>query len=247
MSQLYQEATLGKLPADAVISGPRSTYEPSVDQQIYERIRKCFERGYHRKTPREEANTALRMGARLMTQYNITQADLAHHIDQEGKSLQGGASVVKITSPIQLYKKVIKHGFTIDLAAAMEVAFDCKHYSTAKLRSIDFTFYGIATNTIVAATSFVSCYNLILDRAKVRTVSRTKHSYMMGFAQGLLPGARKEKERELKGARQCESEALAARLKKERAQLRAEHQRILGRYGIPVSPFSADLDGILCR
>jgi hypothetical protein len=45
----------------------------------------------------------------------------------------------------------------------MEVFFDCKSYSTARPWSIEWTFYGIAPNTVAAAIAFEMAHNLILE------------------------------------------------------------------------------------
>jgi len=48
----------------------------------------------------------------------------------------------------------------------MQIFFDCKSYSTRKYTSVEWTFYGIAENTIAAAMAFEMAYNLIIEWAR---------------------------------------------------------------------------------
>jgi len=61
---------------------------------------------------------------------------------------------------------VNKQGFVNSLSYAMQTFFDCKSYSTRIYTSVEWTFYGIAENTIAAAMAFEMAYNLIIEWAR---------------------------------------------------------------------------------
>jgi hypothetical protein len=93
-----------------------------------------------------EAKAALHMSSRLMAQYNVTQTDvMAQATDSEEQTQYAGQSTVSITCTKDLFSKVISQTWFHDVASAMTVFFDCKAYSTALTRSIEWTFYGIAS------------------------------------------------------------------------------------------------------
>lgn len=89
-------------------------------------------------------------------------------------------------------KRVQNFAFTSPLQQAMNI-FDCRSYHPGKLRSYDYTFYGIAQNTAVAAMALEMCYSLILNWALSKVGISAKHSYCLGIASGLIGLANQEK------------------------------------------------------
>ncbi|MCJ1243177.1 hypothetical protein MMC30_000374 [Trapelia coarctata] len=226
--QPKQKATVKDLATAAIPEGLESTGVSKVDARILERIKKCFARGKHVNTPQAEAEVALRMGSRLMQEYNTTQAELLEKTDEEEKSKLGGQSIVAVTAADETKKRVVKDGFCSSLQSAMTEYFDCKSYSTRlrRNRSVEFTFYGIASNTVTAAMAFEMCYNCIVKWAlKVKGVSQ-RHSYCMGIASGLHMSAWKEKQEELKKAKEEEAKKLSERLEEEEARRKGELERL---------------------
>lgn len=221
--QPEQKAELITLVADPMMT--EQTSKPAVEERILERIRKCLTKANHPGTPEAEAKAAFRMGSKLMAQHNITQAQ-AFEKEKEGDQAQlGGESVVAITT-VKNGKMVRNLAFTGSLAIAMEIFFDCKSYSTARRASIDWTFYGITTNTAAAAMAFEMAFNLTLNWASMKKGGSTRHSYCLGVAEGLIKLAKDEKAKEKQEARENEESEIMAAEKLEQARRAREVDRL---------------------
>jgi hypothetical protein len=134
-----------------------------------------------------------------MAQYNVTQADLLDRTtNDDDYAALGGQSVVDITSTKGSEARVISQTWVHNAANAMTMFFDCQTYSTCRLASVEWTFYGIAANTVAAAMAFEMAHNLTLEWARSKTGKNAKHSYCLGVGTGLLKIARKEKREEKK-------------------------------------------------
>jgi polyhydroxyalkanoate synthesis regulator phasin len=217
--------------------------QTEVEANILARIRKCLDRANHPTTPENEAKAALHMSSRLMAQYNVTQADvLAQTVDSEQQKQYAGQSRVSITCTRGPFAKVISQTWVQRVAGAMEVFFDCKTYSTAGAWSIDWTFYGIAPNTVAAAIAFEMAHNLILEWAREK--KGVINSYCLGVGQGLLEMAKEDKRREEREARKREQDTLSARLKEEELQRQKELDRLNNDVGMPDEPRVAYAAGI---
>ena len=83
-----------------------------------------------------------------------------------------------------------------DVAKAMEIYFNCSSYSTSRATFVNWNFYSIAVNTILAAIAFERAHNLLLEWA--RSKKRFKYSYYLGVAEGLVAMVEKDKEEERK-------------------------------------------------
>ena len=188
-----QKATVKELATDtiAVVSPAKSLIEP----QIIERIRKCFAMASSSAgTTEAESQRALRIAHNLMSQYNVTQAEAIQCNDGTNYSQLGGKSVVAITST-KKSRNVIQEGFTNNLTAAICMFFNCKSYSCKFQTSVQWTFYGIPSNTAAAAMAFEMAYNLISSWAVLRDIS-IRNSYCLGLARGLYLIACEEKKEE---------------------------------------------------
>lgn len=197
-----QKATVKKL-ARQEESKRRS--DSTVDQRILDRIQKCLQRAKHPNTPELEAKAAWRMSSRLMAQYNVTQADLLAEttINNDFASF-GGESVVAIVNDRDYDRDVINQAWVSDIAKAMTIFFDCAEYSVSDYDAIEWTFYGIAANTVAAAMAFEMAHNLTLEWA--RNKKGVKHSYCLGIGDGLVEMARQEKRAERKQADENEKQ-----------------------------------------
>lgn len=185
-----QKATIGKLASETPpILDPTS----KATREVIGRVRKCLDRADHPNTNESEAQTAMKMAHRIMDQHNISQLQIIQAEDSEQRKLRGRLSTVDI-KPATLNGKVIFQTWVRDLESAVTTFFDCKAYSTERClrNSIEWTFYGIAEQTVSAAMTFEMVHNLIQDWASVRTGVANRTSYSIGVAYGLLQIAEKE-------------------------------------------------------
>ena len=179
--------------------------ESSIEKRILDRIKKCLTKANHPNTGEREAQAAWRLSTRLMQQYNVTQADLLERATNEDNyAAMGGQSTVAISRAKDDGLRVTHQTWVDDVGAAMDIFFDCSHYTTARLTSVDWTYYGPAANTVPAAMAFEMAHNLALEWA--RTKGGDKNSYCFGIGAGLVRQAREEKTLEKKRAEERERE-----------------------------------------
>lgn len=195
-----------------------------VEADIIARIRKCLDRANHPNTPEAEAETAVRMSSRLQQQYNVTQADLvAADANADGPSTLSGQSAVSVTNA-KPGARIIIENWASTVSGAVQTFFDCKAYTTRRKNSIEWMFYGIATNTVAAAMAFEMVHNLVQAWSSRR--KGNKNSYRLGVARGLRDAADKEKENEVRRVREQTARNLAAREADEETQRQAEVDRL---------------------
>lgn len=75
--------------------------------------------------------------------------------------------------------------------------FDCKSLSTDYGIAVEWTFFGITSNTVAAALSFEMTHNLILEWACAYKGGAPTFSYRLGVAGKLRKTVSQEKQREL--------------------------------------------------
>ena len=105
-------------------------------------------------------------------------------------------SVVSVKRADSSLKVVKQQNWVQSLASAMRTFFDCKSYSAWLSSSIEWTFYGIADNTITAAMAFEMAYHLIVEWARPYKGAGTKNSCCISAAGELERMARIEKKGE---------------------------------------------------
>lgn len=198
----------------------------TVDKKILQRIQKCLDRAHHANSSELEAKAALFVSQRLMSQHNVTQADLLVSDGSNSKASFGGHSKVRITKTDGSDKRVMMEAFAGKLANAMCTFFDCKCYSTYCGDSVEWIFFGIASNTVAAAMSFEMAHNRILDWACAYKGGKPTFSYRIGVADGLAAMANHEKQRELNQARRKELDILASQEHDEAENRQREIQRL---------------------
>ena len=170
------------------------TQDTSFEKKMMDRIKKCLARANHPNTPEREAQAAWRMSSRLMEQHNVTQADLIEKARLEDDYIAlGGQSSVSITRVKDDGARITNQTWVSDIVDAMTTLFDCKAYSSARATSFEWTFYGIAANTVAAALALEMAHNLTLEWSRSK---EGKNSYRLGIGAGLYSIARKEKESE---------------------------------------------------
>ena len=197
-----------------------------VDDKILERIQKCLSRAHHPKSSELEAKAALFISQKLMNQHNVTQADLMAADGNSNKASFGGRSKVRITKTDKSAKRVMMEAFTFKLAQAMCTSFDCKCYSTHGGEVVEWSFFGIASNTAAAALAFEMAHNRILDWACFYKGGIPTFSYRIGVADGLAAMAYREKQRELDQVRRKELEFLAFQEREVAKKDQHESQRL---------------------
>ncbi|KAJ5185259.1 hypothetical protein N7472_010099 [Penicillium cf. griseofulvum] len=215
----------------------RSQPASTVDKKILDRIQKCLNRAYHVNTTETEAKAALFISQKLMSQHNVSQADLMAFDDNGSKAHFGGRSIVSITNTTGLSKRVMKEAFVEKVARAMSTFFDCKHFSTDYKTHVHWTFFGIASNTAAAAMSFEMAHNNILEWACAYKGGTPTFSYRLGAADGLVAMANREKERELHQVQRKEIDLVSAKQREEAK----ERQRQIDRLRLLPGP-STDTD-----
>lgn len=224
-SEPRQKASVKTLAVNPTIGKESSTASTALDCGIVDRIKKCLALSNHPGTPEMEAKAAFRMASALMARYNVTQAEVFEQEDEHDKSRLGGESVVTIITS-KGDGKVLNYAFTGSLATAMNEFFDCKSFSVARGSSLDWTFYGISSNTAVAAMAFEMAYNLILTWSLSKKGVSVRHSYCLGVAKGLYEIAREEKRVEREKAKEREAARLAEAQKSEQTERQREIDRL---------------------
>ncbi|KAJ5144267.1 hypothetical protein N7526_001775 [Penicillium atrosanguineum] len=136
-----------------------------ADVNVLDKIQKCLNRAYHANASEAEAKTALFISQKLMSDHNVNQADLMANDERSNKASYGGRSIVRIEKVAGLSRRVVKEAFVEIVAKAMCTFFDCKSFSTDFGISVEWSFFGIASNTVAAAVAFEMAHNLILEWA----------------------------------------------------------------------------------
>ena len=196
-----------------------------ADKNVLDKIQKCLSRAYHASASEAEAKTALFISQKLMSQHNVTQADLMANDDKLNKASYGGRSIVRIEKVSGSSRRVMREAFVERVAKAMCTFFDCKSFSTDFGISVEWSFFGIASNTVAAAVAFEMAHNLILEWACAYKGGAPTFSYRLGVSDGLRVMANREKQKELAEVQHNES-ALVATVNREEAR---QHQQKLDR------------------
>ena len=208
-----------------------------VDMAIMERIKNCLARGKHPNTPEAEAKRALLHANILMKRYNVSRAKVLAHEQPSAQQQYAGQSGVILTRTDGDKSKPIRHQRYMDyLQWAMTTFFDCKSYSTGYKSHgkdgkmfqslVEFSFYGIAENTVAAALAYEMAFNLISEWSRSQ---KGKNDYCLGAAGELLRMAEAQKaaeEAEAIKADQAEKARFAARVEQEALEDQARLERL---------------------
>ncbi|KAJ5117485.1 hypothetical protein N7448_011117 [Penicillium atrosanguineum] len=196
-----------------------------ADVNVLDKIQKCLNRAYHANASEAEAKTALFISQKLMSDHNVNQADLMANDERSNKASYGGRSIVRIEKVAGLSRRVVKEAFVEIVAKAMCTFFDCKSFSTDFGISVEWSFFGIASNTVAAAVAFEMAHNLILEWACAYKGGTPTFSYRLGVSDGLRTMANREKQKELAEVQHKELRLVTTRNREETK----EHQRELDR------------------
>ncbi|PWN43369.1 hypothetical protein IE81DRAFT_322436 [Ceraceosorus guamensis] len=220
----------------AISSSDNPTRASTIDQGVLARIKKALSLAQHPNTGEAEAKQAMSISNRLMSRFNILQSDILVSQDAEGESdlSRAGQSTVWVTATSG--KGVNRELWMSTMSIAMTVFFDCKCYTERyyKCRGeqdrMQWTFYGLATNSSASAMAFEMCFN----QAQVWCYGAkdafkgalAKNSYLAGIANGLYDMAEDEKEAEEKAAIAHEKAERRKRIKEEEKARRKEVERL---------------------
>lgn len=200
----------------------KDTKTSHVGKEVVERVRKCFARANHENANEQEARAASRMAAKIMEQYQITQADIMAEEDSSERAKRGGMSTVSIW-PAKDGGRAFTPGWVDWLIGAIDNFFDCRSFSTGYDNRIQWTFYGISEHTVSGAIAFEAVHNQVQDLSERYTGVSTRNSYCLGVADGLLKLSKEEQKATEERVRKTEADALAARIKEEELK---QHQRL---------------------
>lgn len=155
-----QEATAMEFARDT----PPVARASNTAGEILDRIKKCLDRAKHVDANESEARAAMNAATRLMSQQSGTQAELIDNEKAIEREKRCGISQVKITAPREGGRPV-NWTWATKLVAAISKLFDCGAFCTQSDQGLEWTFYGIAEHTVLAAMSFRIVHNLILEWA----------------------------------------------------------------------------------
>lgn len=202
-----------------------------ADQSVLDKIQKCLNRAYHANVSEAEAKTALFLSQKLMSEHNVTQADLIANNNQVDKAQYSGRSIVRIVKFTGSSQRVMREAFIERVATAMCTFFNCKTFSTDFCVAVEWSFFSIASNTVAAAMAFEMVHNLILEWACGYKGGPPTFSYRLGIADGLQTLANREKRREMAGVQRKEPDSIAFQDRVTEKQ----HQRGLDKLAVPSS------------
>lgn len=131
---------------------------------VIERIKKCFAHANHANANEAEMRAAFKLADKIIKHHGLENyRDMMKENDSQ-RQRRGGMSKVSIW-PASEEGSAVNQGWVNWLYAAIKISFDCEAYSTAYDKEIEWTFYGIAENTVSAAIAFEAVHNQIQDWA----------------------------------------------------------------------------------
>ena len=199
-----QKATVKSLAAG---TGSANLHHTRIE--IVERIKKCLARGTHANANENEAKSAIRMASKIMQQHNITQAQVMEGEKDAQRLERGGMSTVKI-EPRTQYVQMDFEPWVPNLDSAICKFFDCQSFRTRFPDSIEWTFFGVAENTVSGAMAFEMTYNLIQSWAWPLDDDCARESYCLGVAHGLKNSAKAEQRAAARAAKENEAKSTTA-------------------------------------
>ncbi|KAJ7346678.1 hypothetical protein DFH08DRAFT_198484 [Mycena albidolilacea] len=176
-----------------------------IDTAVIGRIKKALALASHAQTGEDEARAALRMASKLLERHNVTQAEVMAQESESEQLKRAGTSIVSVKSTVAP--------------------------TTAVSLEVDWTFYGLAEQTVAAAHAFEMCYNLILAWSLKPDAGKgihAKNCYRTGVSRGLYDMAEKEKAEDKHRAKKKEQALLTARQEQEAAEDKARLDRLQG-------------------
>lgn len=126
-------------------------------------------------TGEHEARQALRLSTRLLSQANLTQADVIAQETEKERQQRAGSSQVAIRHYEE--KRINMESWSSSLAGAVKIFFDVQCYTETRRQNdprIVWVFYGLSANTVAAALAFEMVYNQALHWAKANKDAKGK-------------------------------------------------------------------------
>ncbi|CAM6094695.1 unnamed protein product [Calypogeia fissa] len=153
--------------ADDQDDGPSGAVpDDKVEAGIKKRIKNMLELGLHPDTPEFEAQQALKNVQRLLTKYNLKQAEVLKGNLTDTSSLVGGMRVVELRAKGKA-KQGRMDAWVHELGWVIAENFDCQYFfkSAASSKPLRVVFYGISSNADCAGYAFAATYNRICTMA----------------------------------------------------------------------------------
>lgn len=197
------QASDSKITEDGAGSG----CDPERLAKIKSRIAKILDRGLHPNTPEHEAQKSMRLAQKMLAKFNLSQAYVMAERDglaDEG-ALQGGMVTTEVRrvwqdedGNEQFEACGLVAVWMKSLATAVSDNFDVKYYTQIRSRIprlCRFVFYGLRTNSQLAAYSF---------KIALQRISLMQMSYH--------PPSGEFEEKRSRGATQCHSKGSYTRI-----------------------------------
>jgi hypothetical protein len=179
-------------------------------ESIKIRIRKMLQVGLHPGTPNEEAERSLKIAHNLLQKHNLEEMDVLDAGGIDGKTkMTGGMKVVELKSKSNFAPN--NAAWIEKLGGASSACFDCCYFTQVMRRSLNYVFYGVATNAEMAAFAFSSSLNRVAHMTAAYTGVEGSHpvnmavaraNYRDGLVSGLSQAVQQEQSERVRAAKE---------------------------------------------
>lgn len=183
--QIHRDATIYALMCETpVFQTKDSNTTSSASTATMARIRKALFHGMHHGTGQQEAEQAMRVAQRLMTQHQVS-------IEDANGVPQGSARSVRFyknssaRQPIKLWPAGSWHNTLANLVSTM---FHVSHYAN---RPSQFVFYGMADQVDQATLAFEMAVNKAVFLCR-KQMGNQDHSFLLGVGEGMREATKTE-------------------------------------------------------
>ncbi|KAK3678534.1 hypothetical protein LTR78_001832 [Recurvomyces mirabilis] len=191
--------------ADECPTTAKSSRDVSKDH-LLARVKKCLNTAKDTGATENEAKVALHLASKLVTQLNMTHAEVLA-LEKPEDQQHAGQSVVALTRRDGDPTKSVQQAYRLnELTHAMRLFFDCKCFTESGMRAFKISFYGIAENTVAAANAFCMVYNLVQMWSREHKGRTAQNSYCHGVSVGLQRTGKLERKQEEAYAEKAEQE-----------------------------------------
>lgn len=197
------------------------------------KIQKMLSRADQQGANESEAKTALRRANELMNKLNVSRAEVLAHNPDGQKEFAGQSTLTIQRRDGNPDLPVLLTSWASRLCHAMRLFFSIKVYTTKihmkhqkKTAYIRLTFYGIAENTVTAASAYEMVFTLLGLWTLAYKGTSSRNSYCLGVCEALEDLAESERKQEEKAASVAEEAELARRTQQEQADRQAELDRL---------------------
>lgn len=169
---------------------------------------KCLDGAHDKDSSEAETKVALEMASKLMRQNNINETEVLAHGQPEERKKHGDQSIVILKRRDgDVEKTVCETSYLNVLGDAMKIFFDCKSYTESTCSGFETRFYGIAENTVAAASAYCVVHNRMVEWARPYKSTADNDCYCHGVCKELCRTAKQRKEFEKMDAIFAETDA----------------------------------------